>query len=204
MNYYNSSPRPFRQVPEKRSPRRKFFVKSSIIVVTLLVTTTLFFHKPVTSRSTAQATEVVKSTFNACQANKDGQEIIVSISKQHLWVCNGANQVKESPATTGMTVVRNGVDDNTPAGTWAIQAKYKNLHLKGTDANGSWDDPVQYWMPFDQAQGIGFHDASWQTFPFGSSQYHTDGSHGCVHLPTDFISWLYNWSSIGTTVIVQS
>jgi lipoprotein-anchoring transpeptidase ErfK/SrfK len=102
-----------------------------------------------------------------------------------------------------MTVVRNGADNNTPTGTWTLQAKYRDLHLKGTDANGSWDDPVQYWMPFDQADGIGFHDASWQTFPFGSSQYHTDGSHGCVHLPAKFISWLYAWSSIGTTVIVQ-
>lgn len=204
MNYYNSSPRPVRQLPENRSMRHKLLFKSLAGLVVLAAFAALFFHKPVTSHTAAQPPEATKPAFNACRNNGAGQTIIVSISKQHLWACNGAAEVKESPVTTGTTIVRNGVNDSTPIGTWTIQAKYRNLHLRGADANGSWDDPVQYWMPFDQADGIGFHDASWQTFPFGSSEYHTDGSHGCVHLPTDFIAWLYEWAPIGTHVVTET
>jgi lipoprotein-anchoring transpeptidase ErfK/SrfK len=124
----------------------------------------------------------------------------VSVAQQHAWVCAGAKQINDTAVTTGTTVIRNGVDDNTPTGTWQIQAKYTDTYLKGSDANGSWDDYVQYWMPFDGE--IGFHDASWQTFPFGSSQYQTNGSHGCVHVPTAFIAWFYNWAHVGTTVVI--
>lgn len=36
-------------------------------------------------------------------------------------------------------------------------------------------------MPFNG--GIGLHDASWRS-TFGSEIYRTNGSHGCVNLPT--------------------
>lgn len=210
MNHYDSSSRPLRRMPKKR--RIYPWLLAFGVVVVLAVLTALLFHKPVTGSVPAAVSKpaavkppvAAKPAFNACDANTAGQEIIVSISKQHLWACNGTTETKETPVTTGISVVRNGVNDSTPTGTWAIQAKYRNVHLRGTDANGSWDDPVQYWMPFDRAAGIGFHDASWQTFPFGDSQYQTDGSHGCVHLPTDFIAWLYDWAPIGTQVIVQA
>lgn len=183
--------------------KRKTRITILIIVEAIVGLSVLHFYNA-HSKAPVEV-QAVKHTavVSPCKSAQD-KTIIVSISKQRLWACNGSIEVKKSPVTTGMTVVRNGVNDKTPTGTWTLQAKYRDLHLRGTDANGSWDDPVKYWMPFDQAEGIGFHDASWQTFPFGSSQYHTDGSHGCVHLPTEFISWLYDWSSIGTTVIVQS
>lgn len=203
MNYYNSS-RPLQRLPEKHSTRRRFLAKGLLVLVVLAAITTFFFHRPTISHSAAEPSKVATPVFDACKDNKVEQAVIVSISKQHLWACSGTTEVKESPVTTGMTVIRNGVNDNTPTGTYTIQAKYRDLHLRGTDANGSWDDPVQYWMPFDQAEGIGFHDASWQTFPFGSSEYHTDGSHGCVHLPTNFIAWLYNWAPIGTQVEIRA
>jgi lipoprotein-anchoring transpeptidase ErfK/SrfK len=58
---------------------------------------------------------------------------------------------------------------------------------------------VQYWMPFNGDYGL--HDASWQTIPFGSAQYHSAGSHGCVHVPTDVMAWLYQWSAVDQTVV---
>jgi len=48
---------------------------------------------------------------------------------------------------------------------------------------------VKYWIPYDGVYG--FHDSSWQTFPYGSQQYRTDGSHGCVHFPLTVMSWIY-------------
>lgn len=148
---------------------------------------------------TAHVTKVVP---NKCANNATGKLLLVSITQQHMWACNGTSLAKQSAVTTGTTVVTNGVDDSTPTGTWHIYGKHTNLYLRGSDANGSWNDYVQYWLPFDGA--VGFHDASWQTFPFGNSQYHTDGSHACVHLPTAVAAWVYGWAPIGTTVTVES
>jgi hypothetical protein len=138
---------------------------------------------------------------NYCEGNpRDGKLLLISISLQHLWACHGTKIVNQGPVTTGRTVITNGVDDNTPVGTWRIHAKETDIVLRGCDANGCWDDPVQYWMPFDGEDGL--HDASWQTFPFGASNYHADGSHGCVQLPTALAAWIYNWAPVGTTVTI--
>ncbi|HUB93162.1 MAG TPA: L,D-transpeptidase [Verrucomicrobiae bacterium] len=140
---------------------------------------------------------------NMCASNtSSGKLVLVSISRQHMWSCQGTAMVEQSAVTTGATVVPNNVNDATPLGTWHIYEKFRNLYLKGSDANGPWNDYVQYWMPFDVA--VGFHDASWQTIPFGSSQYRTQGSHGCVQLPTSTAAWLYNWAPVGTTVTVTA
>jgi hypothetical protein len=138
---------------------------------------------------------------NYCEGNPgDGKLLLISISLQHLWACDGTKIVNQSPVTTGTTVITNGVDDNTPVGTWHIHAKVTDIFLTGCDANGCWDDPVKYWMPFDGE--VGLHDASWQTFPFGASDYHTDGSHGCIQLPTALAAWIYNWAPVGTAVTI--
>lgn len=137
-----------------------------------------------------------------CTGNATGKTVFVSITDQHMWACDGTAMVKQSAATTGASDAPNGVDDGTPVGTWHIYEKFRNLHLKGSDKNGPWDDYVQYWMPFDTA--VGFHDASWQTFPFGTPQYKTDGSHGCVQLPVSTAAWLYGWAPVGTKVVVKA
>lgn len=140
---------------------------------------------------------------NHCAENTTGKLLLVSITSQHVWACDGTTTVKESAVTTGITTNPNGVDDNTPVGTWHILSKRTDVRIRGSDANGSWDDHVDYWMPFIRNE-YGFHDAAWQTFPFGSDQYHTDGSHGCVHLPLDMMAWVYDWAPVGTTVTVQA
>jgi lipoprotein-anchoring transpeptidase ErfK/SrfK len=59
--------------------------------------------------------------------------------------------------------------------------------------------PVRYWIPFD-APLFGFHDSSWQRFPYGSPKYQTDGSHGCIHMPLRAIAWFYRWVARPTAV----
>ena len=128
-----------------------------------------------------------------------GQTIVVSLSQQHLWACSAQASVYDTPVTTGATTY----GDGTPTGTWAVYSKQINRHLTGSDDRGSWDDFVNYWMPFNG--DYGFHDATWQTFAFGSlTEYQTGGSHGCVHLPLAAMKWLFDWSSVGTTVTIQA
>lgn len=135
----------------------------------------------------------------ACTNNTRGKLLLISISSQHIWACEAGSLVREDAVTTGMTQAPNNVDDATPTGLWTIDSKQTNQRLRGSDINGSWDDFVQYWIPFDGP--IGFHDASWQTIPFGSQLYKTQGSHGCVHLPIGMMAWVYNWSTVGTTFV---
>lgn len=156
-----------------------------------------------TPTQTEKPTSAVQSATNYCATNSADKLLLVNITSQHMWACDGTATVKESAVTTGITTNPNGVDDNTPVGTWHILAKQTNVRIRGSDANGSWDEHVDYWMPFIRNE-YGFHDAAWQTFPFGDEKYHTDGSRGCVHLPIDMMAWVYNWAPVGTTVVVQA
>jgi lipoprotein-anchoring transpeptidase ErfK/SrfK len=116
---------------------------------------------------------------------------LVSRSQQQLWACEGHRQVEESAVTTGAS--KHG--DQTPLGSWRLQGKQTNRYLVGP----GYRDFVRFWMPFNG--DFGLHDASWQTMQFGSTAYHQRGSHGCVHVPTKVMAWLYAWSRVGATVV---
>jgi lipoprotein-anchoring transpeptidase ErfK/SrfK len=138
---------------------------------------------------------------SVCAATPAGvKHIYVSIGQQHLWACTGSVLLTDTAITTGASAITN-VHYATPLGTSHITGKSRNTVLAGHDVNGPWNDPVKYWMPFDG--GIGFHDSSWQTFPYGSDLYKTQGSHGCVHIPAAVIATLFDWAPVGTLVTVQ-
>jgi len=143
------------------------------------------------------------SSTTACAGNTLDQLIIVSISKQHLWACNGASSVYDSPVVTGQ---ENLAADLTPTGTYHIYAKQTDLYLNGQDSTGAWHDYVYYWEPFlsNQYGQYGFHDATWRpSSAFGNiNPYSSDGSHGCVEMPLAAAKWLYDWSYVGTTVTI--
>ena len=74
----------------------------------------------------------------------------------------------------------------------------------GYKPNGKPDykSKVKYWMPFN-GNLIGLHDASWRT-KFGGSIYKSDGSHGCVNLPSGKAADLYDLIRVGDVVCVHS
>jgi hypothetical protein len=138
---------------------------------------------------------------SVCAATPAGvKHIYVSIGQQHLWACTGTVLLTDTAITTGASAITN-VHYATPLGTSHITGKSRNTVLAGHDINGPWNDPVKFWMPFDG--GIGFHDSSWQTFPYGSDLYKTQGSHGCIHIPAAVIATLFDWAPVGTLVTVQ-
>jgi lipoprotein-anchoring transpeptidase ErfK/SrfK len=146
-------------------------------------------------RSSSPATHAQQAAPSPCRINTDAQHVIVSISSQHAWICAGKRQVNQSAVTTGATTVGNG----TPLGTWHVQAKQTDRML--TVLSGE-SYHVDYWLPYDGSYG--FHDAVWQTFPFGSGLYRSGGSHGCVHFPLATMKWLYNWTQVGAAVTIKS
>lgn len=87
--------------------------------------------------------------------------------------------------------------DATPTGTYFIMNKLRNVILKGDD----YESPVSYWMGITPT-GIGFHDASWRS-SFGGSIWRTNGSHGCVNMPTGRIPEFYRQAEVGMPVVMH-
>jgi hypothetical protein len=225
-SYYHSARQPDhapKAVPFIASRRSKLLPKKLIIAVffiAALIGLPLLrggspAKKPVANQSKTQkvapaapAAAVVAAPLKAtnnCADNTHGKLVLVSISQRHLWACEQTKTVYDSPVITGMSAYAATV---TPPGTYHIYARQTNTVLTGSDASGSWNDPVSYWMPFlDNQYGIyGFHDATWRSNDaFGNvSSDSSDASHGCVELPLSSAAWLYNWAGTGTTVTIKS
>ena len=133
---------------------------------------------------------------SACTHNRSGKLVLVDVSEQHLWLCQGTRSTFDSPVTSG------AVDlpyDSTPTGTFRVQAKDRHRTLT---LLGGQQFTVKYWIPF-QGPLFGFHDSPWQKMAYGSQRYRTKGSHGCVHLPLATISHLYHWADVGTPVRIR-
>ena len=86
---------------------------------------------------------------------------------------------------------------STPQMICTVYGKQKNRVLRGP----GYASPVKYWMPI--YRGIGLHDANWRS-EFGGEIYKTNGSHGCINIPSDRMEELYNMVEVGTPVILYT
>lgn len=124
--------------------------------------------------------------------------IEIDISDQMLYFYQDNNLILSSPVVTGMS------DTPTYNGYFYIYYKETDAVLKGI--NDDYEQPVNFWMPFDG--GIGLHDALWRD-NFGGNIYQFNGSHGCVNLPYEVALYLYqntwtNYYNDGTKVLVHN
>lgn len=97
----------------------------------------------------------------------------INLTAQHLYLYKDGEIVLESDFVSG-NMSKGYV---TPAGVFGLTYKTKDAVLRGAD----YESKVKYWMPFNG--NIGMHDASWRR-SFGGEIYLTNGSHGCINLPT--------------------
>jgi hypothetical protein len=132
---------------------------------------------------------------NRCGSNGAARAVLVSVHDQLAGFCEGSRQVLTSPVTTGASAL----GDGTPLGSWAVYAKVRDTWLYPAGGGAYF---VHYWMPYSGAYGV--HDSPWQSFAYGSQQYVTRGSHGCIHLPGSVMAWFYGWAPVGTAVRVTA
>ena len=118
--------------------------------------------------------------------------IDVDIANQTVVYYQLGEPVLVSECVTGNVSSGNG----TPTGFYHIETKTPGKYLVGP----TWNVWVDKWMRFTGA--VGLHDASWRR-KFGGNIYKTDGSHGCVNLPTSVAYTLYDMVDVGTAVIVH-
>jgi len=113
------------------------------------------------------------------------KEIRVSVDNQRLYAFEDGRLVRTMLVSTGQEKFP------TVEGTFAIYWKLVSQNMSGP---GYYIPNVPYVMYF--YRGYGLHGAYWHN-NFGQRM-----SHGCVNLPTEDARWLYEWSEIGTPVIV--
>lgn len=132
---------------------------------------------------------VYSQTANAYGVNDLGNTYIeVDLSEQHMYYYQGGVNIFESDFVSGNMSY---ADRQTHAGIFTLYYKKSPDVLRGGQKGTAnyYEQPVQYWMPFDG--GIGFHDADWRD-EFGGDIYLTSGSHGCINLPPENAEVLYD------------
>lgn len=121
----------------------------------------------------------------------------VDLAAQKAYLVDDGEVVWSSNIVSGNVSEGNG----TPEGVYAIN-KYMTTDTVLIGVDDSYESPVSYWMPFI-GNSVGLHDASWRYY-FGGTIYKTNGSHGCVNLPTSKAKALYSLVHVGTPVVVHS
>ena len=137
-----------------------------------------------------------------------GKEILISLSRQWMYVYQNGTEVYNAPITSGRAELP------TPTGTYHVFAKYSP-----TTFYSPWPPGSAYYYPPThinyalewRAGGYFLHDSWWRTvYGPGTNVWHYDpvygeetGTHGCVTMPLGAAEWLYNWAPVGTLVQVN-
>jgi len=137
-----------------------------------------------------------------CRPDSPDQLIVIHLATQQLVAYDKGCPILRTPITTGRPALPTG------RGTFRIFYKAPVYHMVSPWPQGN---PFYYpptWvndaMEFI-ADGTFMHSASWQpdsTYGPGS-QYGPYASHGCVHVLDGPLQQLYDWATIGATVVVQ-
>lgn len=121
------------------------------------------------------------------------KEIVVSVSRQSLWAYEGGELMVSSLVSTGTAEIPETV---TPIGFHSVLTKYKIQTMAGFIGGESYNVPdVPDILYFDNL-GNAIHGTYWH------SNFGTPMSHGCVNLPLDAATWVFEWADIGTAVTV--
>lgn len=135
--------------------------------------------------------------------------IDIDLSEQHVYYFVDGEVVWESNCMTGLANTH-----DTPPGVYQINSNMRtNTKLIAVDIDPTTGKPeyeveVKYWMPFI-GDLYALHDNPGRDddqSAYGGDYYTTQGSHGCVNLPTSWAGSLYSMLSnggVGTPVVVH-
>ena len=128
-----------------------------------------------------------------------GKLIVVTLATQSLTAYENGKVVATTVVATGRPALP------TLTGTFHIKAKYTPYQFISP-----WPKSSPYWYAsawvkyamLYQDGGYFIHDAPWRTV-YGPGANLTNGTHGCVNVPLNTMTFLYKWAGVGTTVIVR-
>ena len=152
--------------------------------------------------STLQANVTAELANSQCgHAVPSGKAITVALGVQEAVFYQDGCVVKATPVTTGRAQLR------TPTGTFHVFFKQTPFQFISPWPKES---PYYYypswvsWVMEFAGGGYFLHDAPWEpNWQYGPGSEDSSGaSHGCIHIPTDVMRWLYTWTPMGTPVII--
>lgn len=159
-------------------------ILSSVLLVSLLgLSPTRAIASPTTTLVARNNT--IAATVNSLQRSKQ-RWIEINLSSQRLTAWEGRTPVYTILISTGKA------DTPTKTGVFAIQSRYRYARMRGADYDVA---DVPYTMYYYGSYAI--HGAYWHR------RFGTPVSHGCTNVAVNHARWLFNWSSIGTPVIVR-
>ena len=144
--------------------------------------------------------------FSVQPANAGRKQIVVSLSKQHLWAYEGNRVMLETPVTTGRPQAP------TPRGQYRVLAKYTPYLFRSPYPPGHSLYYSPLWSNYSLRitwRGHHLHDSPWRTAygPGTNTARHRGadgvvraGSIGCVNIPPSVMDRLYSWADVGTLV----
>ena len=115
-----------------------------------------------------------------------GHWIDVDLSEQTLYAYDGDTLVDSFLVSTGVSA------HPTLTGTYTVYVKYRYTDMRGP---GYYLPDVPFTMYY--YQGYGIHGTYWH------NNFGTPMSHGCVNMRTSEAEWVYNFSEVGTTVVIH-
>jgi len=128
-----------------------------------------------------------------------GKLIVISLSRQVLTAYQDGTAVLSTYITTGRPALP------TPPGVYHIFRRYSPYLMVSPWGYGSpfWYPPSwTNWAMEFAGGGYFIHDAPWRSW-YGPGSNTYNGTHGCVNVPYSQMSFLWNWTPMGTTVVVQ-
>jgi hypothetical protein len=152
--------------------------------------------------ATLQTTVQSELTAGQCGHNVGaGKVITVNLTLQEMIFYQDGCEVNASPTTTGRQYLR------TPTGTFHIFRKASPFTMVSPWPYGS---PFWYptgtvtWVMEFASGGYFIHDAYWEpSSAYGpGSEDGGSASHGCIHILTPVMQWAYQWTPMGTPVLI--
>lgn len=116
-----------------------------------------------------------------------GRWIEVVLSSQRTIAWQGDRQVRTMVVSTGISRYP------TPTGSFRVYAKYPSVTMSGPDYRLPGVPDTMFFY-----RGYAIHGTYWHE-NFGSPM-----SHGCVNLTRADAAWLYQWTPLGTSVVVRN
>lgn len=169
---------------------KKFERYSKIWALPLLVVQLSYFSGIAPAVAQSESSEWITASVQDLKQSSQ-QWIQIDLDAQRLTAWEGDTPVFSTVVSTGR------VSDQTPAGVYSIQDKYRTARMQGEHQGATYDIPdVPYTMYFSGSYAI--HGAYWH------DDFGTPVSSGCINMPVDSAAWLFNWAGVGTSVIVQN
>jgi hypothetical protein len=118
------------------------------------------------------------------------QTILVSIGQQALWAYAGNDVALSTYVSTGKPRF------DTPTGLYYVNSKIPVQDMAGVIGGESYNVPQVPDVMYFTNRGHAIHGTYWHT-NFGYVM-----SHGCINLPMDVAEWIYDWTPVGTPVLI--